>query len=83
LPITVTLLYFGQARDGSGTGEESFVLPKGSRVLDLVERAEGKHPKLKMMRGSAQLALNEEMTAGDASLKDGDLVAFLPPVAGG
>ncbi len=50
---------------------------------DLVERAETKHPRLKRMMDTAQLALNEEITAGDAILEEGDVVAILPPVAGG
>lgn len=82
MPIRVTLLYFGQARDGSGVGEESFDLPKGSLVIDLMKQAFAKHPKLKRMRDSAH-TLNEEITTNDASLEEGDLVAFLPPVAGG
>ncbi len=81
--IRVTLLYFGQARDGSGVGEESFVMPKGSRVIDLIVEAEAKHPKLRRMKDSAKLALNEEITTPDASLREGDQIAFLPPVAGG
>lgn len=83
MSVTVTLLYFGQARDGSGVGEEEFQVPEGTRVEDLVEKAEAKHPRLKRMAGTVQLALNEEMTAGDAILKEGDTVAILPPVAGG
>ena len=83
MSVRVTLLYFGQARDGSGSAQEEFQLPKGARVEDLVERAETKHPRLKRMMGTAQLALNEEITAGDAILEEGDVVAILPPVAGG
>lgn len=83
MAIRVTLLYFGQARDSSGVGEETFLLPEGSRVLDLVSRARTKHPNLGRMKDSAKLALNEEITTDEATLHEGDSVAFLPPVAGG
>jgi molybdopterin converting factor subunit 1 len=83
LSIRVTLLYFGQARDGSGRGEEAFTLPAGSSVDALVRRAIAKHPRLQKLKGSAQVAVNEGMASGDDSLKDGDVVALLPPVAGG
>lgn len=81
--MRVTVLYFGQARDGSGAPTEDFVLPERASVGDLVGRAEIKHPRLRRLIASAQLALNEEITTRDAILGDGDTVAILPPVAGG
>jgi molybdopterin converting factor subunit 1 len=83
LSIRVTLLYFGQARDGSGRGEEAFTLPTGSSIDALVKKATVKHPRLQKLKTSAQVALNEEIASGGDSLKDGDVVALLPPVAGG
>lgn len=83
MSIRVTLLYFGQARDASGKGDQKFSLPPGSTVDALVNLATDKHSKLKRMKGSMQVALNEEMAKGDELLEDGDVVALLPPVAGG
>jgi molybdopterin synthase catalytic subunit len=70
LPIHVRLLYFGQARDAAGKGEEDYVLPDGSSVDNLVG-------------GSMQAAVNEEIAEPGQLLRDGDVVALLPPVAGG
>jgi len=83
MPVRVTLLYFGQARDSAGMGEERFTLPEGSSVHALIKEAMGKHPRLLKMRDTAQLAVNEEIAKGDTALEDGDVVAILPPVAGG
>lgn len=42
-----------------------------------------KHSKLRRMRESAKVALNEDLAKGDEPLEEGDVVALLPPVAGG
>jgi molybdopterin synthase catalytic subunit len=83
LAITITVLYFAQAREEAGTGEERFPMPAGSSVEAAVDRAAEKHPKLKRMRRNVQVALNEEMAEGEEVLHDGDVVALIPPVAGG
>lgn len=83
MSISVTVLYFGQARDATGKGDEKFSVPESSTASALVELAVAKHSKLKRMKGSMKLALNEEIAKGDETLEDGDVVALLPPVAGG
>jgi len=81
--IRVKVLYFGQTRDISGSGEEEFSLPDRSTVGSLLEVASSKHGRLAKMKGATQVALNEEMADGEERLKDGDVVALIPPVAGG
>jgi molybdopterin converting factor subunit 1 len=83
LTIRIRVLYFGQTRDGSGLGEESFSLPSGSSVATLARQLISSHPGLRKMMMTTQLALNEELANGDEPLKEGDVVALLPPVAGG
>ncbi len=83
MPIHVRLLYFGQARDAAGKGEEDYTLPDGSTVDNLVERSSDAHAQIERMRGSMQAAVNEEIATPGQLLRDGDVVALLPPVAGG
>jgi len=83
LPIRVKVLYFGQTRDASGSGEEEFSLPDRAPLQTLLERAKSKHAKLGEVAEFMQVALNEEMAKGDERLKDGDVVALIPPIAGG
>ena len=83
MPIHVRMLYFGQARDAAGKGEEEYTLPEGSSVEGLVERSSAAHPQIQRMRGSMQAAVNEEIAEPGQLLRDGDVVALLPPVAGG
>lgn len=79
----VTVLYFAQAREGAGTREERISVPSGSSVGDLLEIARRSHPKLAGMKTATKVALNEELAGGDETLRDGDVVALIPPVAGG
>src|SRR4029077_5633269 len=83
LSIRVRVLYFGQARDAAGTGEELISLPIHASVGALVNESMKEHQRLKGISGSMRVAVNEELAAEDRRLKDGDVVALLPPVAGG
>jgi molybdopterin synthase sulfur carrier subunit len=83
VPIRVKVLYFGQAREAAGTGEEFLSLPSLSSVGALVSESTRVHHGLRGISGSMRIAVNEEIAAEDLSLKDGDVVALLPPVAGG
>ena len=83
MPIHVKLLYFGQTRDASGKSEEEFSLADGSSLRSLLNQASERHEKLDRLRKSIKVALNEEMARGDEKLNDGDVIALLPPVAGG
>jgi molybdopterin converting factor subunit 1 len=82
-PIRVKVLYFGQAREAAGRGEEDFSLPGASSVLTLVSLSTKAHQKLQGMSSAMRFAVNEEIAGEGDRLADGDVVAFLPPVAGG
>jgi molybdopterin converting factor subunit 1 len=83
LAIRVKVLYFGQAREAAGTGSEVLSIPRSSSVGSLVARSTQSHAGLRRMSGSMRIAVNEELAEEDERLEDGDVVAFLPPVAGG
>ncbi len=83
MTIRVKVLYFGQTKDASGRAEEEYRLSESITLEALLEKAGAKHASLSKMRASMQVALNEEIASGAESLKDGDVVALIPPVAGG
>jgi molybdopterin converting factor subunit 1 len=83
MPIRVKVLYFGQAREAAGTGEEDLSLPGTPSVRNLLAQSVGSHKGLQKMSGSMRVAVNEEIAGEDDRLADGDVVALLPPVAGG
>jgi molybdopterin converting factor subunit 1 len=83
LPIRVRVLYFGPARDAAGTGEEYLSLPSSSSVGELMNESTKAHHRLRDISESIRIAVNEEIAADGHRLEDGDVVALLPPVAGG
>ncbi len=83
----VKILYFAGLREATGTGAEELVLPAnvrdvaGLRAL-LCGRSAAWAAALTESR-RVRTAVNQDMAAGDTPLRDGDEVAFFPPVTGG
>ncbi|MDO5531956.1 molybdopterin converting factor subunit 1 [Sutterella sp.] len=85
--MKIKVLYFASLRDAVGRGEETVELPDESTTLAgvrdaLVEKGDPwafAFRNLKRVRG----AVNQDMAEDDAAVKDGDEVAFFPPVTGG
>ena len=79
--MKVEVLLFAGARDRVGKGRVELRLGEGSRVADILSdpvlAALGPH------KSALRYAVNEEFVAADAPVKDGDIVAVLPPVSGG
>jgi len=81
--VRVNLLYFASFRDAAGLSEEARDLPEGTRVEQLWRTVAGEIPRLAAFPAMPPAAVNREYVSGDTVLRDGDEVAFLPPVAGG
>jgi len=83
--VTVTVRYFASIREALGTGSEA-VATQAANVGGLRDEliARGGAYAEALARGKAvRLALNQAMCEEAAVLKDGDEVAFFPPVTGG
>jgi molybdopterin converting factor subunit 1 len=81
---TITVLYFAGARDAVGVGEEPVTLPDDVRtVRELGAWIAARHPSLAPRMASVRLARNERFAGPDEILEDRDVVALIPPVAGG
>lgn len=85
----LTILFFGHLKE---------VVKVDSIQVDLVEHGEQINTVAKLRSllqkkgdlwceylayGKALVAVNQEMTSDDTALKDGDEIAFFPPVTGG
>lgn len=80
----VLVLYFAGVRDLVGCAEESLSLPaRVQTVADLAEHLERARPALAGRLGSVRFARNEEFAAGVDPIAEGDVIALIPPVAGG
>jgi len=81
--MKVEVLFFGIARNVTGVASEQADLPEGTSVATLRRRYDGLFPRLAAMAGSLLLAVNQEIADPSQILREGDEVAFLPPVSGG
>jgi sulfur-carrier protein len=83
----VTILYFARLREVLGTGREEFALPASVTDIAALRRT-------LVSRGGAwaeafgenrriRAAVNQEMASDGTAVRDGDEVAFFPPVTGG
>ena len=70
-------------RDIVGRAEEQIELADGARLDTLFRRYAQQFPRLDDLSSSIVMACNHEFHARSTTLRDGDEVAFLPPVSGG
>lgn len=83
MKIRIKVLYFAQAREAAGAGEEVMSVPQGTSVGEVMRISLDAHKGLRGISRTLQVAVNEEMARPGHLLSDGDVVAVLPPVAGG
>lgn len=83
----IKLLYFARLRESLGTGREEMALPAGVSTLGALRAhlsVRGEAWAREMAAGrNLRAAVNQEIAGPDTPLKDGDEVAFFPPVTGG
>ena len=79
--ISLTLRYFAILREQSGIGEEKIVT-KASTPADLYTEL-SKQYKFSLPVDRIRVAVNDRFDQMDVSLKNGDVIVFVPPVAGG
>lgn len=80
----ITVLYFAAVRDLVGKDEEELALPAGvATIAALKEHLAGVHPELDGRLAHVRLARNEVFSRGEDPVADGDVIALIPPVAGG
>lgn len=83
--MKITVKYFASIRETVGVGSEQVATLAADLAAlrnDLVRRGEPHASALAPGR-ALRMALNQVMAKGDAELKEGDEVAFFPPVTGG
>ena len=81
--MRVHLLHFASFRDAVGRDEEVRDCPEGTRVQDLWGTLAREVILIRQFPTIPPAAVNREYVGSETVLRDGDEVAFLPPVAGG
>jgi len=79
---TVTVLFFGAARDIVGQPEIHLALPAKTSTGALEELLQ-RFPGLRRFGRSLLFAVNQEYAQPDREIRDGDELALFPPVSGG
>jgi molybdopterin synthase catalytic subunit len=81
--MKVRLLFFAVLRDIAGSDERELSLEEGTTAHDVWQSLRQKYAKLADYTQPPMIAINETYAAPDAVLREGDELAFIPPVAGG
>lgn len=79
----VTVRLFARLREIVGGRDARLELPEGATAGDVWRMLTGRYPELDAYTPSVSCAINEEYARLTDTLRDGDEVAFLPPVSGG
>ena len=79
--LLLTVNYYASLREQRGVSCEA-IRTESSTPADLYEELQGKHG-FTLHPTSLRVAINDEFARMDQQLKDGDVVTFISPVAGG
>jgi molybdopterin converting factor subunit 1 len=79
----VKVRLFARLRDIVGTSELERDVPPEATAKDVWDGLAREHPELGPYASVSSCAVNEEYASFASRLREGDEVAFLPPVSGG
>jgi molybdopterin synthase catalytic subunit len=81
--MIVRVLFFGHWRDRAGAGELALTLSETATVADAAKALAIQNPNLVGILDKVRVAVGEEFATPETPLKNGDELAFLPPMSGG
>ncbi|MGA2212894.1 MAG: molybdenum cofactor biosynthesis protein MoaE [Bryobacteraceae bacterium] len=81
--VRVKVLFFGMLKDIVGRSEDHIEVADDTRVETIFTRYARDFPRLTALESSIVLACNQQFCDRSAAVREGDEIAFLPPVSGG
>lgn len=84
--MTIRVLYFAGLREAVGIAAEVVALPAGTATVGALRdhiSARGEPWSVLTRTKNLRCAVGQQMQGFDALVKEGDEVAFFPPVTGG
>lgn len=83
----LSVVFFASVREQLGVGqvdrEWDVSLSSVAKLLSSMVEENGEKWEQVLVRSNLLVAINQEMAGLDAPIKDGDEIAFFPPVTGG
>src|ERR671911_189412 len=81
--VEIDIRYFAMIREIVGQSSERRRLPDGLTIGELFDRLIEEHPRLVRLKPMVMPMANKSYVAADYRVRDGDEIAFIPPVSGG
>lgn len=81
--MQITVLFFGVLKELVGRPSEILDRPEGIVVRDILEEYARRFPDVRRVLTSLAVSVNQEYSARERVLRNGDEVGLLPPVSGG
>ncbi len=81
--MRVQARFFAAYRELTGASRADVDLPERATVADLVDALRARGSSFGALPSKPAVAVNLEYAHADTELREGDEVAFIPPVAGG
>ncbi len=81
--MRVTVQYFARLRELAGRSEWPCELADGATVADVWSACTDATPAIAALSKSISCAVNDDFASATTTVRDGDVIAFLPPVSGG
>jgi molybdopterin converting factor subunit 1 len=81
--MSIKVLFFASLADIVGGRERVMEPAEAADVISVFNRFVAEFPAMEAHRASVLFAVNSEFARPTSPVRDGDEVAFLPPVSGG
>lgn len=81
--MRVKVRLFARLRDLAGGAEMDQVVPEGATIATVWDALVSQHPALADYARAVSCARNDDFASMQIPVRDGDEIAFLPPVSGG
>lgn len=82
-PMKIQVLYFAALRERLNRTEEWLDLPDGATAGAALALLSSRYAPVAGLSGVLRVAVNEAFAPAEQPLQDGDVLALVPPVAGG
>ena len=81
--MNCTVLLFAQLAESIGSDRITIELKDGATIEDAIQELGSQHEIVAAMRDSIAVAVDDRYCKRNTRLKDGDMLALIPPVSGG